>query len=259
MYTTQLLFRRKTRGIGDHDAAHAIVGLLVALKHNGQIVDRGAELAVNAGRSGYRAIVSLPEPDSLRSSFYNKHVRAAIRKLRKAGLQPPSQRQVGRELESASECTCRELSSLILETGFLCVDPPLRCGGCMGIVPFYRFRHTRHETYEDIRYWAQRYRCLDTLWTQSGVGEQFAYRELSRHDSDLSKTGRGICRAIEQRTGARTYYYLYRWHGRSEAAERRRRCPSCGKNWLLEAPWHGRFDFRCDRCRLLSNVGLDVR
>jgi predicted nucleic acid-binding Zn ribbon protein len=50
-----------------------------------------------------------------------------------------------------------------------------------------------------------------------------------------------------------------RYFGRSDRAERTRRCPSCGKAWLRKEPLHRIFDFQCRRCRLLSNVAFDVR
>jgi predicted nucleic acid-binding Zn ribbon protein len=55
------------------------------------------------------------------------------------------------------------------------------------------------------------------------------------------------------------YYYLSKHFGRSDRAERRRKCPSCGKAWLRKEPLHRIFDFQCQRCRLLSNVAFDVR
>lgn len=257
MYTAELLFRRYPRGVSD-DAGDAIWSVLAALKRNGQIIDR--DCAVSIVRGGYKAAVGLPERDSLRTSCLSKRVRAELRSLKKFGLQRPVLRVIGADLESDRVCECRTPSTFVLETGYRTREVPLCCGGCDGVVPLYRIPHTsKHGDYDDIRYWAWRYRCLDQLWTHSGFGEHFAYRELSRHDSDLSKTGRGVCRRIEQRSGITTYYYLYRWSGRSIAAERKRLCPSCGRKWLLDSAWHGRCDFRCDRCRLVSNIAFDVR
>ena len=45
---------------------------------------------------------------------------------------------------------------------------------------------------------------------------------------------------------------------RSRARELARLCPMCGGSWRLEEPWHI-FDFKCDRCQLLSNIAWDVR
>ena len=111
-----------------------------------------------------------------------------------------------------------------------------------------------------LRYWHHRYRVLDQLWTASDVGERFAYRQLSELQSDLSKLGRLVCRNVEKTAGIPTYYYLYRWYGRSVASEHRRSCPGCGRKWFADESqrlsWF--FGFRCDRCRLVSNIASDV-
>jgi predicted nucleic acid-binding Zn ribbon protein len=259
MYTAEILFkRRKDDRQCDERHEDAIWGVLTALERNGQLVDRDFPVVIS--QDGYKAIVGLPEKTSLRAPLFSSRVRKALAGLRKCGLELLKAGPIGRDLGSRPVCKCRKQSALILETGLLTTEVPLWCGECRGTVPLYRIPHTTdHGTYEDIRYWVHRYRVLDELWIDSGVGEQFGYRELSRHDSDLSKTGRDICRRIEQLTRTRTYYYLYRWYARSAATDRRRPCPSCGKKWLVEPPWLGRYEFRCDRCRLVSNIGFDVR
>jgi len=77
--------------------------------------------------------------------------------------------------------------------------------------------------------------------------------------SELAEEGRDLCRAIESATGVPTFYYLMRYWGRPKAEERRR-CPGCGDAWRTERPreppnrfWQ--FDFKCDRCRLVSHLG----
>jgi predicted nucleic acid-binding Zn ribbon protein len=88
--------------------------------------------------------------------------------------------------------------------------------------------------------------------------ERAATREMSRADSSLSKRGRAICDKVTASTGIPTYYYLYRYTATTMKQERARKCPSCAGEWLLEEPEHI-FDFRCDRCRLVSSISFDVR
>lgn len=90
-------------------------------------------------------------------------------------------------------------------------------------------------------------------------GERFANHQLSSVDSELSTDGRQLARQLEKKMRAPVYYYLSKHWGRSDQAERKRRCPSCGKAWLRDEPLHRIFDFQCRRCRLLSNVAFDVR
>lgn len=256
MYTAEIKFKRLARS-RQQDHESAIRSYLIALERNGQIVDR--DLAIVTVRGGYKAIVGLPEDISLRASRSSGHVRKELRGLHECGLTIQKVSLVGQDMDSDAVCECRKPDSLILETSFMSVEVPLRCGKCFGRVPLYRLPHTgKHGDYEDVRHWVWHYRALDTLWMFSGTGEHFAYLQLSRHDSDLSKLGRGICRRIEKNAGIPTYYYLYRWYARGPASERRRTCPSCGRKWLQEQPWMERYEFRCDRCRLVSIIGLGV-
>ncbi|MFA0698754.1 DUF2310 family Zn-ribbon-containing protein, partial [Vibrio sp. 10N.222.49.C9] len=54
-----------------------------------------------------------------------------------------------------------------------------------------------------------------------------------------------------------TYYYLYQVGGESLKQEQQRKCPKCGGEWLLDEPLHDMFHFKCDSCRLLSNISWD--
>jgi predicted nucleic acid-binding Zn ribbon protein len=257
MHTAELLFRQQ-RGAATDEGINAIWGVIAALERNGQVADR--EPSVAAARGGYRAVVALPEAGSLRPTLFSRQVRREMRALSRHGIRLRDVRVLGGDPESAATCKCRTPRSFILETAALITEPPVRCGACRGVVPVYRLPFTsEHNDYDDVRYWMRRYRCLDELWLMSGVGEQFAYRELSRCDSDLSWMGRGICRRIEKRTGVPAYYYLYKYYGRSIAAEQKRTCPGCGRKWLLKESWHALYDFRCERCRLVSNIGWNVR
>ncbi len=55
------------------------------------------------------------------------------------------------------------------------------------------------------------------------------------------------------------YYYLYKYNGKSRTIEESRKCPNCKGGWFLNEPLHGIFDFKCDKCHLVSNVAWDVR
>jgi predicted nucleic acid-binding Zn ribbon protein len=45
------------------------------------------------------------------------------------------------------------------------------------------------------------------------------------------------------------YYYLFYYGKDPQQAA----CPSCGKNWKLEAPIFNEFHFKCDHCKIISN------
>ena len=113
--------------------------------------------------------------------------------------------------------------------------------------------------HDGIKFWRADYQSCDTLQMGCTVGEKFGERELFRHDSSLSAQGIAICNTIAKETGIATFYYLLRSKGRNLTNEKKRKCPSCGGDWLLEEPLHDLFDFKCDRCRLLSNIAFSVR
>ena len=111
---------------------------------------------------------------------------------------------------------------------------------------------------QEICNWQTSYRQHDAIWLECGELEIPAYRQLADPQSELSSGGRELCETVEQSTGLPTYYYLMRHWGRKKGEERRK-CPLCGKSWqnktagrtARELHW---FDFRCLRCRLVSDV-----
>lgn len=254
MYTADVNFKLK-HGASRHEAESAISSFLVALLDGGNVVDR-RPIPMAAVRDGYRATVSLPERGALASRWHNADVRRKKLTLTEVGLKLGPIRIVGKDPNSQVVCSCRRPSALTMVLG----DTPLTCGDCTGKVPLYRMsRMRKHGNDHGLRYWAHLYRALDQIWTASDVGERFAYRQLSEHDSDLSKLGRTTCGRIEKATRIPTYYYVYRWYARSIASERKRKCPGCGKTWFVdESRRLGSHEFRCDRCRLVSNIGHDV-
>ena len=84
--------------------------------------------------------------------------------------------------------------------------------------------------------------------------EQQSLAEISEYQSTLSKHGRYLAQEIEKETDIPTYYYLYRVGGQSLKSEKSRCCPSCGANWALKDSIFDTFHFKCDTCRLVSNL-----
>lgn len=103
------------------------------------------------------------------------------------------------------------------------------------------------------------YQSCDALQMNCAAGEQFGKRQMSDPNSPLSRSGIAVCKEIERLTGRPTYYYLYRDGARSRPADARRSCPICKGQWLMQKPLHGKFDFKCSNCRLLSNIAWNVR
>jgi predicted nucleic acid-binding Zn ribbon protein len=222
MDTAQLFFRvRKTKNA--EDVLDKVQGYLAALLHNGQIV--GDHTPMAKVRGGYLVTASLPETDALADRFANKWVRKRL-----------------------------------LFTTFMTASPPLRCGACFDPIALYKVPATNEAgNHQDVLWWQDTYQAMDWLFIGTGPGERFAHDQLSRFDSELSTDGRELARKLEKKVRLPVYYYLSKHFGRSDQAERKRKCPSCGKGWLRKEPLHRIFDFQCQRCRLLSNVAFDVR
>jgi hypothetical protein len=104
---------------------------------------------------------------------------------------------------------------------------------------------------------------LPPLPTVGGDGLTDEYKEKSWQEIlDESYRGRGmwqLCREVEKSTKVPTYYFLMRYYSHP-TEEFARRCPGCGGKWRTKAPEENRFrdwHFRCKRCRLVSNAGVE--
>jgi predicted nucleic acid-binding Zn ribbon protein len=257
MDTAQLFFRTHAAG-NDEQLLDKVQSYLAALLHNGQIVGDHTPTAKVSG--GYLVIASLPETNALADRFANKWVRKRLRELAAVGVDRPQVTHLGTDPESREPCRCRKRPFLIMFTSVINAESPLRCGACFGPVALYKVPATNEAgNHQDILWWQDTYQAMDWLFVRTGAGERFAHEQLSRFDSELSTDGREIARTIEKKVRVPVYYYLSKHFGRSDQAERRRKCPSCEKAWLRTEPLHRIFDFECQRCRLLSNVAFDVR
>jgi predicted nucleic acid-binding Zn ribbon protein len=238
------------------DVSDAVNRLLGALRMSGQIC--GKEWPIVRRDSGCAAYVLLPAADALSPEHHSVYVQQALEKLASAGLSEPRITILGEDLDGDDPCLCGTPPSYVLYTTYVSLEAPVRCGGCFLPIPLYSLPPMNHGEYSDVISWQSNYQACDTLQMNCLVLERAATREISRVESALSQQGLGICREWAASTGVPFYYYLYRYGARSRARELARLCPVCGGSWRLEEPWH-LFDFKCDRCRVLSNIAWDIR
>lgn len=255
MYCAELRFPNIAH-LDDDQLSEAIMNLLSALRMNGQVC--GREWPIHRLDQTCTAVVFIPEPTALDPAHANNHVTHALERLRSAGIGPFELRIRGAEIASAHGCQCRQRSHYLLYTTYVSLESPLRCGTCFQPIPLYTIPPTYDDEYADMIAWASDYQACDQLYMNSSTLERAALQELSRIDRNLARRGMAITATITQATAIPTYYYLYRATGRSRTSELRRRCPSCNEAWRLDAPWH-HFDFRCDRCHLVSNIAWNVQ
>lgn len=224
----------------------ALASFMAALYRNGQVLDAPWNVVEEDGSIRWLGIA--PAADALDPSHYNRGCRNALVGVEAATRQPPAYRVLGRILGSEDPCACAEPGWYVLITDCFAERPPVRCGDCHGAVPLYRlpFVHGEDE-YAAVLSWEDVYQACDALWLQSGAGERFGYRQMARIDSPLTAEGRALCADLSVATGKPFYYELFKYY-----SPQRERCPGCDGAWRLDSPLHNRYDYRCDRCRLLS-------
>lgn len=256
MFVAELTFRKTEKHLPD-EAVGALYQFLGVLEKNGQVLSDHDQIAER--RDAYQIFVTVPERKSLNQNHDHKWVYEARLSLKKAGLRRPVVRIVGSWPEAPKLCQCVKSEWLMLMTNYLARESPLRCGDCCGQVPLYRIPPTSGDDYHNIIDWQKDYRACDSLQMHCQTGERFGIREMSSHESSLSRRGRAICKAIEDTLQVPTYYYLDHPNGKSHAAEKKRKCPSCHHEWLLDQAIHRYMNFRCEACRLLSNIAWDLQ
>jgi len=89
---------------------------------------------------------------------------------------------------------------------------------------------------------------------KGSVLEESALAQITDTQSTLFKHGYHLAQEIERHSGIPTYYYLYRIGGESREAELQSYCPMCKRNWTLNQPLFDFLYFKCDHCRLVSNL-----
>jgi hypothetical protein len=237
------------------DADGAVEEYLAALLYNRQI----GENYLIQERPRYVAYVQATDEKALETQHLspwgeegsNKIVTAFGHRPISVLLERPS-RQSRLDWQSAK--------TLFLHTDMFKSGSPVGSPEFWRVVPVYRLPIS-HQQRDYLLRWTRTYRDHDCIWVGSGKLEVPTYREMADPRSELSREGREHCRIIEESTGIPTYYYLFRYHGRSKK-EKQRRCPLCRGTWQVTSPKgvkkFSRFEFRCKPCRLVSNIASSI-
>lgn len=255
MHIHQIEFTLST-SLSSESISALINGYLAALRMNGQIC--GREWTVTSGVNKCIAQVNAPEQCSIDDRFASQFVKKAREAAETKGMMISST-TLGNSIDEARTCECKEPSAYALFTTYLSLESPIRCLDCFGPTPLYRFSPLASGEFYEVISWQSDYQSCDSLQMNCSVLERSATRQLSDLSSSLSKAGIAICKALSLSCGKPVYYYLYRANGRSAKSEKNRCCPSCGSKWQLDRPQHELFDFRCNKCLLLSNIAWNVK
>ncbi len=197
------------------------------------------------------------EENSLNKKFNNFYVnkkREQIEALCNAKL---NTKTVGKSYETyEAPCRCKKSDFYMLATNYITISSPITCGTCHKAVPLYRLPHYHDHGYMPILSWETNYISCDSLQMNCEVGERWALNQMQNLNSQLAKQGLQICRNIEDLTSIPTYYYLYN-HKKYKGNELTRPCPNCKQPWSLHTRLHNSYDFKCDKCRIISNKSFN--
>ena len=152
-----------------------------------------------------------------------------------------------------SPCECKKSEFYILITNYLTIESPISCGTCNKSVPLYRLPKYDDHGYMPILSWETNYNSCDSLQMNCEIGERWASNQMENIKSALTKQGLKICQKLEIITKTPTYYYLHNYL-KYKGDNLTRTCPSCYNDWGLQNRLHNFYDFKCDRCKLLSTI-----
>jgi predicted nucleic acid-binding Zn ribbon protein len=221
----------------------------------------------------FRVNFLVPERDALSLKYATRFVKRHLRGFSKIGLGQPKVKIVGPSNGGMARHQCKFPSCYVLFTHFNDETSPVCCGDCYLPIPLYRLPRERTTSYKlsdgtpfvdggdywHLLKWQSTYRHVDSLWMGSSAGEEFARRQMSDHRSALSEQGLLAAEILAERTGKPVYYYLLRYGKSTVQNDLKRRCPSCGGEWLLKQKYFNFCDFKCDKCHLISDVNENAR
>ena len=237
-------------------AETAINNYLEALRANGQVLGREFAVAFNEGE--FRCRMLTPEKSSLSQRFNSPWVKKALAGLTAANILAPREKFIGQDINSETSTT-EKPSWQLLYTSYVHMCSPLRSGDTLQPIPLYQIPATFNGDHKQIIRWQTEWQACDELQMAAATKAEFAaVTELSSTSSDLFRRGWDLRGRIEYLTKIPTYYYLYQVGGESLQAEKQRPCPKCGNTeWLQDEPLLDMFHFKCDSCRIVSNISWD--
>ena len=232
----------------------AINGLLDALRYNGQILGREFPILYQDGKFVLRVVC--PENDSLAAKYHSPQVKAKLKSLSSAFLLSPKIKILGRDINSEQSAENFTPTWQVLYTSYVHTCSPLRSGEDLLPIPLYQIPAVFNGDQKALVKWQTEWQACDEIQMAGAFKAEFAaLDEIQSPESLLFRKGWDLRGRVEYLTKVPTYYYQYRVGG----TERDRCCPKCGGDWKLAQPLHDIFYFKCDDCRLVSNLSWDFQ
>ncbi|MDH2924077.1 putative nucleic acid-binding Zn ribbon protein [Nicoletella semolina] len=224
---------------------------------NGQIMGREVAVThrIENAQAQFEVHLCLPEQVSLFNENNNVFVSEALLQAEENGVALEAFEILGRDYQ-AEETSCTVSEFQLLYTTHLDSCSPLYNGETFQPIPLYNLSDYPELTEKLIK-WQENWQACDQLQMNGGVLEMQALAEISEYHSQLSQQGLELAKTVEKITHIPTFYYLYRL-GKDVVQEQQRHCPNCQGHWRLAEPLHDIFHFKCDRCRLISNLSWEL-
>ncbi|OOF58355.1 Zn-ribbon-containing protein [Rodentibacter myodis] len=256
MYLIETFFKLTALENDVEKQTHLLNQVIDQWRYNGQIIGREIPLylAEENAEQGFAMRVICPQSDSLFPQNNNAEVTRALENAEKCGLIFDGFQLIGDDLNSDQTAENPQPDWQVLYTTHLQSCSPIHSGENFAPIPLHKQLKNQPHLSQDVIKWQENWQACDQLQMNGAPLEEQALREISDHQSTLAKHGRYLSQAIEKAAGVPTYYYLYRVGGKSLQEEQQRRCPACGGEWALKEPIFDLFHFKCDQCRLVSNL-----
>ncbi len=202
-------------------------------------------------------IVCLPytlERNSLNKKYNNFYVNRQSKLIEELCVSKLKIKLVGKShYNYRGTCKCIKSSFFILITNYTSIDSVITCGDCNKSIPLYKLPIYSDYGYMDVLRWESNYISCDRLQMNCEVGEKWAMNQMQKVDSALSNQGMKICEKITSLTNIPTYYYLYNY--RNKRFEKgNKHCPVCNSNWSVKRILLNTYDYKCDKCKIISNI-----
>ena len=270
MYLIEAVFNWQPSATEDlSQASYYVNQIIEQWRYNGQIIGREIPLFMAQSTESHPSNTSkeyalvvrcvCPAQQSLLPEFNNISVNNALNHAQEQGIYFDSFQVLAQDLNSDRTYAGDKPEWQLLYTTYLQSCSPLHSGEDNNgeeflPIPLYHYFKDIPHLAMDIIKWQENWQAYDQLQMNATTLETQALNEISDVHSGLFKHGYALCKEIEEHTGIPTYYYLYRVGGESLEQEQQRKCPLCAQNWLLEKTYFNVLHFKCDHCRIVSNL-----
>ncbi len=224
---------------------------LASMRFNGQI--SGTQQIIVQKNNHYLIYLNAPEEDSLSHTYASNYVKRRYKDIIANEMEAPTVRSIGKDVVGKPPCKCTRSEFYILYTDFFSMESPVRCGSCFNPVPLYNLPAIDDSGFESLLNWQSTYQAFDQLFINSGIGENFALKQLSGFKSQLSQEGMFLCKQLSDKIKVKIFYHLIQYSTKDDDYIESETCPSCKKYWRLENKLLGKFGAICNDCNFISS------